>query len=477
MSGEMGDKNPIRENAVIGFSKMWCWVVITMVIMFAADVTMVSAQTNDAPVSQETNSPTNTSKTDTPPKVESQREAPTSPSPTVDIDPAIEIKLQQFFNELSKEYLAMRSQSTDWWLKFVVIVFVFLGVVIPIAIAIISYFGHNRIRKIELYARRNVEEIRALRALSVVHMRKMTRIDIDDPCKTTEDEEAIRDVQSDPVPSLVDKAIADIYTLQEENEIEDAIEKWHFIANIAEGADDNLAARVWASIGYLYGEENNYEKSLSAYDTAIRLKPDFAKAYNNRGITKTNLSEYESAIADYSEAIRLNPDDSKAYSNRGVAKANLGHHESAIADYNETIRLKPNLAEAYSNRGVAKANLGHHESALADCDEAIRLEPDLAEAYSNRSTVKRILGEYKSAQGNAELALGHYKSALADCDEAIRLKPGLVDAYINRGVAHVDLQNIEDARIDFQTALELARQQDQENLEAEIKQRLQKLDG
>lgn len=473
-----GDKRfPAGEDSVIRFSKVRCWIVITMAVMFAANITDLTAQTSDAPMSQETRSSDSTGEIGTPSKDKSQQGASTSHSPSVDIDPAIEIELQRFFNELNREYLDMRSESNEWWLKLVVIILAFLGVVISVAIATIFYFGHNRIRKLEAYARRNVEEIRALRSQSMAYMQKMTNIDIDDPSKTTEIEGAFQDVQSGLAPSLIDNAIADICTLQQRSGIKDAIEEWQFIANVAKGADDNLAARVWAFIGYLYSEENNYERALAAYDTAIRLKPDFAKAYNNRGIIKTNLNAYESAVADYSQAIRLNPDDSKVYSNRGVAKANLSRHESALADYDEAIRLKPDLAEAYNNRGVAKANLGQHESALADCNEAIHLESDLAEAYSNRGNVRRMLGEYESAQGNAVLALECYKLAFADCNEAVHLKPDLANAYISRGVAHVGMGDLEGARTDFQTALELARQQCQENLETEIERRLQELDS
>ena len=84
------------------------------------------------------------------------------------------------------------------------------------------------------------------------------------------------------------------------------------------------------------------------------------------------------AIADYDTAIRLKPDYAKAYNNRGLAKDNLGQHLAAIADYDTAIRLKPDLAEAYYNRGIAKYNLGQYSAAIADYDTAIRLKPDLA---------------------------------------------------------------------------------------------------
>ena len=64
----------------------------------------------------------------------------------------------------------------------------------------------------------------------------------------------------------------------------------------------------------------------------------------------------EAAIPDYDEAIRLNPDDAKAYYNRGFAKSELEKYFEAISDYDQAIRLDPNDAKAYNNRGLAKRN-------------------------------------------------------------------------------------------------------------------------
>ena len=54
--------------------------------------------------------------------------------------------------------------------------------------------------------------------------------------------------------SPVDRAIADAVSLQRAGRIEEAIEKWRSIANVAEGSDNDLAARAWLSVGYLLYE-------------------------------------------------------------------------------------------------------------------------------------------------------------------------------------------------------------------------------
>ena len=114
---------------------------------------------------------------------------------------------------------------------------------------------------------------------------------------------------------------------------------WQSIAEIAEDeGKDTLAARSWFSVGYLiqvspdYESENHesIQEAISAYNEAIRLKPDYALAYNNRGNAKMDLGDLEGARADYNEAIRLKPDLAEAYDSRGLLKKTLGEMEGAM---------------------------------------------------------------------------------------------------------------------------------------------------
>ena len=220
----------------------------------------------------------------------------------------------------------------------------------------------------------------------------------DDP---EEAKQAVVNIRVNPTASLIDKAIAQAVFSQQQGKRDEAIEKWRAIAQIAKGIDNNLAARAWFSVGYLLGDS---EESISAYDRAISLKPDYVEAYNSRGATKGELGRPEDAITDFDEAIRLKSDHVEAYYNRGIAKGALGQHNEAIADYDETIRLKPDYVEAYNNRGNAKDELGQPEDAITDFDEAIRLKSDHVEAYYNRGIAKGTLDLIDEARQDFEKA-------------------------------------------------------------------------
>jgi len=213
-------------------------------------------------------------------------------------------------------------------------------------------------------------------------------------------------------------------------------------------ASQGLTAVDWVDKALALWDINNSKytdphKALEYLNEAIRLKPDYEWAYNNRGCAYNDLGQHQRAIEDFNHSIRFKPDLAEAYSNRGLAYHTLGQHERAIQDYDTAIRLKPDLAEAYSNRGLAYGHegLGQHERAIKDYDTAIRLRPGSAEAYNNR--------------GLAYNDLRQPQRAIKDLDEAIRLRPDLVKAYHNRGIAYHLSDNIEEGCRDFKKACEL----------------------
>ncbi len=219
--------------------------------------------------------------------------------------------------------------------------------------------------------------------------------------------------------------------------------------------EEELTAQQWFERGYAASDA---DEKLRYYTEAIRLDPEDATAYNNRGIARSDKGDLDGALTDYDEAIRLDPKDALAYNNRGIARSDKGDLDGALTDYDEAIRLDPEYALAYNNRGIARKAKGDLDGALADYDEAIRLNPEYATAYNNR--------------GIARSDKGDLDGALADYDEAIRLNPEYANAYYNRGGTREDVEAYTDAIADFQQYLDLGggiRDGDQSEIEERIK--------
>jgi hypothetical protein len=63
---------------------------------------------------------------------------------------------------------------------------------------------------------------------------------------------------------------------------------------------------------------NQNDEALIQYDKAIQINPNYAEAYNNKGVILFECHQYQEALKQYDKAIELNQDYSSAYQNKGI---------------------------------------------------------------------------------------------------------------------------------------------------------------
>ena len=123
-------------------------------------------------------------------------------------------------------------------------------------------------------------------------------------------------------------------------------------AIVAEGVKNDLAAIAWFAVGSLLDGDVVGEKQITTVSfegVTFPLTPYYHETYRNQEATKK-------AIDAYNEAIRLKPDLAIAYSNRGLTKYTLGKHN--VSDFDRAISLEPDVSLFYMNRGMVKCSLG-----------------------------------------------------------------------------------------------------------------------
>lgn len=64
--------------------------------------------------------------------------------------------------------------------------------------------------------------------------------------------------------------------------------------------------------------------TIKAYDEATRLDPNYANAWNNKGLALASQSKYEEAIKAFDQAIRLDPNNSGFVQNKDASLCRLG---------------------------------------------------------------------------------------------------------------------------------------------------------
>lgn len=85
------------------------------------------------------------------------------------------------------------------------------------------------------------------------------------------------------------------------------------------------------------------EHAIEHFTRAIELCPDFAEAYNQRGMAAYLIENFEASADDCRRAVELNPDHFGAWSGLGHCCAYLGLLDEAVEAYERALEVNPHL--------------------------------------------------------------------------------------------------------------------------------------
>ncbi len=264
----------------------------------------------------------------------------------------------------------------------------------------------------------------------------------------------------------------------------DKNEKALFCFNQAIKLNPNRAG-TWQNRGNILNKLKRYDEALISYERSLAIKPkssvqdwlikDTCNAWIGKGNVLANLERYEEAIAAQSQAIAVKPDAYKAWYNQGFVWHKLGRYTEAIASFEQAITLKPDYYEAWYNKGVGLSKLSQHEAALDAYEKVLSIQPSFLNALYNRAIELGCLERYEEAIAaydqaiksqpnnynywyNKALMLGNlskYEEALKAYDKSIEIHPELVKAWQNRSQILMKMELYKEAIVCCEKALSI----------------------
>lgn len=169
-----------------------------------------------------------------------------------------------------------------------------------------------------------------------------------------------------------------------------------------------------------------FDKAVECYNKALRVKPDYAAAYNNLGNVFKEKGDKELAIRNYKLAIKLKPNYAEYHNNIGIIYKENNSINFAKQSFKQAISLKSDYAEAYYGLGLALEKNGEFPSAIKSYESALIYKPNYPEVFFN-------LGNIYTKKGDYELSFKNYVNA-------IKLKKNYYEAYFNLSLSLFDLK-------------------------------------
>jgi tetratricopeptide (TPR) repeat protein len=161
-------------------------------------------------------------------------------------------------------------------------------------------------------------------------------------------------------------------------------------------------AEIRYFLGRIYYTKNIFPLARREFEAALKLDPNYMKAYDNLGLTLEAIGELDAAVASWKRALELseqqglNPEwpniNLAAYYNR------QNDPEQALAFARKAVAANAESAEGHFQMGRAYRSLQRFEEAAAAVQKAIAANPDNAEYHYVLSVIYRKLGRTAESQ-------------------------------------------------------------------------------
>lgn len=155
--------------------------------------------------------------------------------------------------------------------------------------------------------------------------------------------------------------------------------------------------------------------AIQKYDEMIKILPDSAYLYFNRGKLKRELNLHEEAISDYKKAVKLDKMNVESWTAMGISYMYLHQYDNSIKSFLEAIKKDSSYAIPYNNIAQVYREKKDNTNALKYLELAVEKDPLYTVAYFS-------LGELYADAGNKEKACYNFKRAEALGEPKARIK-------------------------------------------------------
>ena len=144
-----------------------------------------------------------------------------------------------------------------------------------------------------------------------------------------------------------------------------------------------------------YAAQGNDAAAIPYYQQAVKLAPDFADAWANRGLAEARLRLNKAARTSLMQAAELMQENPNALNTIGNQVFTLLEFEDAAMCYLSATKADPHFSDAWNNLGNTNLQLLKFDDAITAYERAIANDPNHADAWNGYAQALLINGNFK----------------------------------------------------------------------------------
>jgi len=157
-------------------------------------------------------------------------------------------------------------------------------------------------------------------------------------------------------------------------------------------SSDNPDWMRWNNLGIALLDQFQYQESIQAFTEVIKLRPQYADAYTNVGLTEIVWEKYDSARTAIRKALSLDPGSARAAYYDGLLQRRAGNTEKEIAGFRKVVEMFPQLRDARRELGITYYQQNNNIAAVEQFEALPKIDPDDLTAHYNLSILYRRIG-------------------------------------------------------------------------------------
>jgi tetratricopeptide (TPR) repeat protein len=150
----------------------------------------------------------------------------------------------------------------------------------------------------------------------------------------------------------------------------------------------NKNAKTFNNLGVALDLLNRSDEAEQAFTEAIRMEPEYAKAWLNLASARFNARHYAAAAEAFRSGLALRPDEAEAWIRLAHCQGLLNQKAAAVATLKIGLRYRPLVVEHWLDLGVWLVDLARLDEAREVHARLVAMDPEVAarlQAYLNRA--------------------------------------------------------------------------------------------